>query len=185
MNVIKNGSLFVFVLLAGVVSIVLGCGGGGGAVNGNPPSDGVSFTPVTQNITTTWRIRVVNGSTGLPIVGATFGWSAASEPTSAYHDPAWFLGQLSATYQTNASGEIVLTGTTSVPNAGFNFPYIMNYNWTCSAPSLQTASGYQEFPTSSWLFVSQTLSASSPSSSDYSGTLVQQVVLNPVLPPAS
>ena len=179
MNFIKKGSALVFLLFAGVVSVALGCGGGGGATNGNSPSGGTEFTPISQVITTIWRIQVVNGNTGQAIPGATFTWATASEPTASYHDPAFFMGAIGNTYQTNANGEVVLNGQTTLANVGWNFDAVMNYNWTCSAPSLKTSTGYQEFPTASWVPGGSSLSTTQPSYYYLNGTLVQKILLYP------
>jgi len=175
MNVLKTSSVWVAVFLVGLITFVLGCGGGGAS---GDSSSGGSVTQqsanliINKNISTTWRIQVVNGNSGSAIPGATFTWSPASEPTGAYRGPSSFLGTLYYTYQTNSNGEINLSGTISEGAA--TMPYYMNYNWTCSAPNLKTSSGYQEFSPSSW-----TLTGTTGNYNNYSGTLIHRILLYP------
>jgi hypothetical protein len=178
MNFIKRSSMFVFLIFAGIVSVALGCGGGGQMVNNdvhNPPG----FAPTTQITNTTLQILVVDGSTGHTIAGATFSWTPLASYSGLDQPPSWFFGTAGPGSQTDANGMITISGTASLPNHDSTvYDHSLAYEWTCSAPNYQPASGSQEFPPSSWIAYSSERSVQ-VSTDTWNGVLNQRVVLNP------
>ena len=93
--------------------------------------------------------------------------------------PAWFIPTISPSYQTDSNGMISISGTISVGNhPTTTFDRSMAYNWTCTAPNLQSASGTQEFSTASWAATGSELSHT-VSYDAFSGVLLQTIQLSP------
>ncbi len=134
---------------------------------------------MSENISTTLQIHVVNASTGLAVPGATFSWTALAAYTGTDQSPAWFIPTISPSYQTDSNGMISISGTISVGNhPTTTFDRSMAYNWTCTAPNLKSASGTQEFSTASWAATGSELSHT-VSYDAFSGVLLQTIQLSP------